>query len=132
MSGLEVVFPADPGKQFADVGPHLILPGAGDAERKRDVVERRQMRQQAKLLKHDPDPSPHRRQFAARLRADIDAEQPDRSGGGMHRQIEKAEQRRFAGATAAGKEMKGRSAEHTSELQSLMRISYAVFCLKKK
>src|SRR3546814_1572016 len=27
---------------------------------------------------------------------------------------------------------KGRSEEHTSELQSLMRISYAVFCLKKQ
>src|SRR3546814_7997092 len=27
---------------------------------------------------------------------------------------------------------KGSSEEHTSELQSLMRISYAVFCLKKK
>src|SRR3546814_6609273 len=27
---------------------------------------------------------------------------------------------------------KDRSEEHTSELQSLMRISYAVFCLKKK
>src|SRR3546814_4591923 len=26
----------------------------------------------------------------------------------------------------------GRSEEHTSELQSLMRISYALFCLKKK
>src|SRR3546814_2779476 len=31
-------------------------------------------------------------------------------------------------ATAGGA---GRSEEHTSELQSLMRISYAVFCLKK-
>src|SRR3546814_8478166 len=29
-------------------------------------------------------------------------------------------------------ELGGRSEEHTSELQSLMRISYAVFCLKKK
>src|SRR3546814_10239156 len=29
-------------------------------------------------------------------------------------------------------EFLGRSEEHTSELQSLMRISYAVFCLKKK
>src|SRR3546814_4630004 len=28
--------------------------------------------------------------------------------------------------------MSSRSEEHTSELQSLMRISYAVFCLKKK
>src|SRR3546814_5427591 len=29
-------------------------------------------------------------------------------------------------------ELPDRSEEHTSELQSLMRISYAVFCLKKK
>src|SRR3546814_2916630 len=29
-------------------------------------------------------------------------------------------------------ELDDRSEEHTSELQSLMRISYAVFCLKKK
>src|SRR3546814_8247174 len=28
--------------------------------------------------------------------------------------------------------LRGRSEEHTSELQSLMRISYAVFCFKKK
>src|SRR3546814_10549577 len=32
----------------------------------------------------------------------------------------------------AGLELAARSEEHTSELQSLMRISYAVFCLKKK
>src|SRR3546814_10749605 len=46
---------------------------------------------------------------------------------------------RWAGAAQAGNwaangptPMHGRSEEHTSELQSLMRISYAVFCLKKK
>src|SRR3546814_1256485 len=33
---------------------------------------------------------------------------------------------------AASRSMADRSEEHTSELQSLMRISYAVFCLKKK
>src|SRR3546814_4139810 len=33
---------------------------------------------------------------------------------------------------AAQEVIAGRSEEHTSELQSLMRISYAVFCLKKK
>src|SRR3546814_10865213 len=32
----------------------------------------------------------------------------------------------------AGQPVTQRSEEHTSELQSLMRISYAVFCLKKK
>src|SRR3546814_7291425 len=31
-----------------------------------------------------------------------------------------------------GVQIQNRSEEHTSELQSLMRISYAVFCLKKK
>src|SRR3546814_9848050 len=35
-------------------------------------------------------------------------------------------------AGATGHETDRRSEEHTSELQSLMRISYAVFCLKKK
>src|SRR3546814_4447714 len=34
--------------------------------------------------------------------------------------------------TILGAHLIGRSEEHTSELQSLMRISYAVFCLKKK
>src|SRR3546814_1060195 len=38
---------------------------------------------------------------------------------------------RVAGAAVAARPM-DRSEEHTSELQSLMRISYAVFCLKKK
>src|SRR3546814_8885861 len=39
-----------------------------------------------------------------------------------------------SGRTARGAPRPGapRSEEHTSELQSLMRISYAVFCLKKK
>src|SRR3546814_6788003 len=41
---------------------------------------------------------------------------------------------RFQAPEAAGPDAcrDRRSEEHTSELQSLMRISYAVFCLKKK
>src|SRR3546814_4741048 len=38
----------------------------------------------------------------------------------------------FLGSTALQFAISIRSEEHTSELQSLMRISYAVFCLKKK
>src|SRR3546814_4102371 len=38
----------------------------------------------------------------------------------------------FAPEARALRPFKERSEEHTSELQSLMRISYAVFCLKKK
>src|SRR3546814_8085890 len=39
---------------------------------------------------------------------------------------------RRPGRTARRARAHGRSEEHTSELQSLMRTSYAVFCLKKK
>src|SRR3546814_6867520 len=39
---------------------------------------------------------------------------------------------RHRGTGRTGDRRHWRSEEHTSELQSLMRISYAVFCLKKK
>src|SRR3546814_8932520 len=45
--------------------------------------------------------------------------------------INKNDQIRIFGKVVLHKRW-GRSEEHTSELQSLMRISYAVFCLKKK
>src|SRR3546814_3932097 len=42
-------------------------------------------------------------------------------------------ERQRPGTAGAGERLAPcRSEEHTSELQSLMRISYAVFCLKKK
>src|SRR3546814_2839980 len=37
-----------------------------------------------------------------------------------------------SGGGGGGASCRSRSEEHTSELQSLMRISYAVFCLRKK
>src|SRR3546814_3771314 len=49
--------------------------------------------------------------------------------------VDKLEQRAEATVGVPGKSLfadASRSEEHTSELQSLMRISYAVFCLKKK
>src|SRR3546814_6399650 len=56
-------------------------------------------------------------------------------GGDPGKRQEEAEMIRELGEGAgdrfAGKQIL-RSEEHTSELQSLMRISYAVFCLKKK
>src|SRR3546814_7093362 len=56
---------------------------------------------------------------------DVDALRPEFA---RHRLGEHAQRR--LGARKGGKAR--RSEEHTSELQSLMRISYAVFCLKKK
>src|SRR3546814_20834167 len=54
-----------------------------------------------------------------------DARQPPQHRQGLRR----ADCRQDASAHRRRRE---RSEEHTSELQSLMRISYAVFCLKKK
>src|SRR3546814_4535980 len=60
---------------------------------------------------------------------------PARGDGGAHRNgggaVVCAGHDR-AGGAAAGADRLARSEEHTSELQSLMRNSYAVFCLKKK
>src|SRR3546814_3595982 len=63
-------------------------------------------------------------------------------GGAVGRLRRGAARRRGVGAegqryrqqadAAADRARQRRSEEHTSELQSLMRISYAVFCLKKK
>src|SRR3546814_6262112 len=53
---------------------------------------------------------------------------PGRRQRGRARRIE----REAAGAEQTVAQAVQRSEEHTSELQSLMRISYAVFCLKKK
>src|SRR3546814_6791173 len=54
------------------------------------------------------------------------SEQPGRA---VHRAGAHAGRKRRRGPPA---DRRARSEEHTSELQSLMRISYAVFCLKKK
>src|SRR3546814_9486237 len=57
---------------------------------------------------------------------------------GSLKAIDDGQQHDILGAAApdlvhhAQRESVARSEEHTSELQSLMRISYAVFCLKKK
>src|SRR3546814_4922105 len=61
----------------------------------------------------------------------IEAERvEDRDEGGVGIVRQRVAQRQRAMGRQLGDET--RSEEHTSELQSLMRISYAVFCLKKK
>src|SRR3546814_12325281 len=50
---------------------------------------------------------------------------PDDDSNNQSHDIRRRQQRARTG-------QRSRSEEHTSELQSLMRISYAVFCLKKK
>src|SRR3546814_2287623 len=71
-----------------------------------------------------------------------DAEPDDVEPSGRRRRPDPAQRRHLFGRRECRGRLRprlrgdarpgGRSEEHTSELQSLMRISYAVFCLKKK
>src|SRR3546814_3149582 len=56
----------------------------------------------------------------------------DLRAGGVQLRRPRRRQHDAAGEGGHGRAEGTRSEEHTSELQSLMRISYAVFCLKKK
>src|SRR3546814_4361268 len=77
----------------------------------------------------DDDAVVGRADLSETLETDLDSH--DSPGG-----VEGDEPIAGVGCASGGSSMIGprldRSEEHTSELQSLMRISYAVFCLKKK
>src|SRR3546814_5757651 len=90
-----------------------------------------------------PRHRPHRQRIdnQARLEARLDNEQPSDLFQHHHHPKQGACQRRksairrrwnMVNCKLIRQAREGRSEEHTSELQSLMRISYAVFCLKKK
>src|SRR3546814_10569079 len=107
---------ATPG-QLVVAQPQCVL-AVFDAERRADraggQVEQRAVQDPLERLLPDVRIEPE-------IRADV-------LGGGRRDRTDAEEVDRY---TARGARL-GRSEEHTSELQSLMRISYAVFCLKKK
>src|SRR3546814_6975713 len=86
----------------------------------------------------------HERTFHVRATGTLQQVLADRGGAGKHDAIDIHVQRqRLAGALAEARQhiehtrrntgLEGqRTEEHTSELQSLMRLSYACFCLQKK
>src|SRR3546814_4411057 len=76
---------------------------------------------------------PHRWEFVGALRDDAGAEpSPFEHDGRWWMFAETAPGWRYDCLRLFHADTLFRSEEHTSELQSLMRISYAVFCLKKK
>src|SRR3546814_2772461 len=89
-----------------------------------DLVERDRREVQKLLL----------RRVERRVRADLVAHRTDhRLDPRPERSRRRHRQRLLLDIIAIGVvAAQDRSEEHTSELQSLMRISYAVFCLKKK
>src|SRR3546814_3011453 len=99
------------------------------ATKAQEVAERRKSRSVAALDAVDAGPV---RGFTAALRAKIAA-----GGFGLIAEIKKASPskgliRKDFNPADHARAYEARSEEHTSELQSLMRISYAVFCLKKQ
>src|SRR3546814_2718133 len=67
-----------------------------------------------------------------RLAMLVEPERSERVDFGVFSEVRELDQLAVGVATALRRNGFTRSEEHTSELQSLMRISYAVFCLKKK
>src|SRR3546814_4082415 len=99
----------------------------------------------AVVVEFDAGPNPvtgcdlHREVGGARFQPGLDRRlhaQAGQVGQQQHRALVALAVQRLAGLQRrehrAHARLVDRSEEHTSELQSLMRISYAVFCLKKK
>src|SRR3546814_7642762 len=101
------------GARLYDIGAHLA-PGADPARNCADVCG------QDKAIERDEAEPPGDR--CARARVGF-----DRNGTALRGIGKRYDQRKLGSHSRTP-----RSEEHTSELQSLMRISYAVFCLKKK
>src|SRR3546814_9378854 len=98
---------------------------SGSAYRSLQLELNRDPVQTGKVEPTAGDVAPDRHQVRTRLR-EIDVDRIDLLDRRQRGAAGGAHQRAFGDLRAA------RSEEHTSELQSLMRISYAVFCLKKK
>src|SRR3546814_4467858 len=94
----------------------------GDAGTARDAGRRAARDEPALHRARDPEPD----RTAGRLSAARGAARPFSVQAGRRLS------RRRGGTADRRRSWRKRSEEHTSELQSLMRISYAVFCLKKK
>src|SRR3546814_7171002 len=99
--------------------PYTTLFRSGEAERDRQARQAHAGEQRS------------RARPAVAQQHEGDEEQRGRAGAPEHRDPGILDLRE-AGDDAAQAPDQGRSEEHTSELQSLMSISYAVFCLKKK
>src|SRR3546814_360370 len=103
----------------ADFIPALLLGVVGDLQAEHAAVD-------PAVVLRDLDRQPPLLGVETRQRVPPLAPRP--AGAVDPLQGNRAHQRRVAGNGG----LRRRSEEHTSELQSLMRISYAVFCLKKK
>src|SRR3546814_6326870 len=107
------------------ISQRLVPQRRSRRDRQRGLPERRRSQEG-----HDQDRRRERRESRSR-RSHLHASGGIGSGG-VRRAASALDRGGDSGGRAARRPVGNRSEEHTSELQSLMRISYAVFCLKKK
>src|SRR3546814_7821659 len=88
----------------------------------------------AKALQPGPRPEQHERPQEENASVDLNAAEPTVETGSIavEQRRQDAARAHIVSESCASRCRDPRSEEHTSELQALMRISYAVFCLKKK
>ena len=95
----------DPGEHLAHRALDLVLAMPGDAQRQRDIVERRQMADEAEILEHHADAAAEGGQQVARGVGQFLAEQADPAARRALREVEQFEQRGLARARRAGEEI---------------------------
>jgi hypothetical protein len=106
----------DPGEHLAHRPLDLGLALAGDAQRQSDVVERRQVPDEAEVLEDDADPPAEAGQRVARRVRQLLAEQLDAAARRALRQVEELEQGCLAGARRAGEEIEAAAAQTKIEV----------------
>ena len=82
----------------------LVAPD--DAQRQRDILEGRQVIEQAEILEHDADPAPQSGKRVLVERDDVAIEQGDQPAGRLERQEQQPQQRGLSGAGGAGQKLK--------------------------
>src|SRR3546814_4923663 len=94
-----------------------------------EEAEHHRDQQRHRIARHGRDH--HRDQAGKRLPVGDGGRPAQQEGAGPSHGLEVPEGAILVREKGLGLETMHRSEEHTSELQSLMRLSYAVFCLKK-
>ena len=104
--GMHSVSQLDPIEHICDGPRNIAFTHPSDPQWQGDIVKRREVRDQPKVLEHHPKPAAKAGQAFARQGDRIGSEHPDHPARGPLRQIEQLEQRGLARAARPGQEVK--------------------------
>src|SRR5207237_1390600 len=106
----------NPGEHLPNRPFDFLVAGTANAQRERDVVERRQVADQAEILEHHSDPPAERWKRVARRLAQLLAEQLDPPPRRPLGKVEQLQKRRLASTRRAGEEVEGAGAQAEIEV----------------